>query len=120
MAKVYITTAISPMMLPQPDAAGCHSMVVVEHEEHFFRDLIRIYRENGHEIVGAVGHPNTASLLEAKFGLTSLANRVSITLEPGDRVLAAVPQFRPPESREFSDNEIRSAKFRYFEALQTG
>lgn len=100
----YLTTTFSPSMLSSGVTA-----TVQEITEEKFASYLKV------EYVPAVGHENTAVLLQKKFGLANVPfARVNITLNAGDVVLAAIPQFRLPETREFTDNEIASAKFRYF------
>jgi len=110
--KSYLTTTFSPSMLPDRGRA-----LVEEADEGLFRVQVQKKARAG-ELIPAVGHENTAELLKRRLNLEpffkeSLYARVSLVLEPGEIVYAAIPQCRP-ETREFSDEEIAEAKFRFF------
>jgi hypothetical protein len=61
-----------------------------------------------------VGHEETAKILSKKLGVEVAYNRESVTLNRGDELLVAVPQFRAERSREFTLEEIVKSEFRYF------
>ena len=78
-------------------------------------------------LVPRVGHENTARLLalrlqkegvealgESGVGPLPLFSRENVALGSGDELLAAIPQARFSEAREFTDEEVAGAKFRYF------
>jgi len=76
-------------------------------------EVVRILRST--TFIGRIGHENTASLIKERFNLSeSPFSREPLTLEEGDAVICLIPQFRVQESREFTDAEIKGAKFRYF------
>ena len=109
--KVYLTTTFTPAMLPR--GFGGNLSVDEVSAEVFGRRLADAAREG--VLVPAVGHQNTAEILRRKFLLShSPFARVPVELARGDVVLAAIPQFRAGESREFTDDEVRNAEFRYF------
>lgn len=111
----YLTTTFSPAMLSDNHVVA----TVVEVSESQFQDDVHKALSEG-ELTPAVGHENTAALLQARLGLEkTLWARVNLTLNDGDVVLAAIPFFRAPESREFTDEEVRSAKFRFFKVYIT-
>jgi len=119
--KSYLTSTFSPSMLPSGGRAR-----VEEVEEGTFRIQVQKVARAG-ELIPAVGHEVTAEILRQrifqsmihkgsflKFAPETLFARVNITLASGERLFAAIPQFRPPESREFTDEEVAGAQFRFF------
>ena len=61
-----------------------------------------------------VGHEPTAALLSAVLGRPIPFNRETVTLDSGDLLYAVIPQFRVEVAREFTAEELSSAKFRCF------
>jgi len=98
----WLTTTFSPMMLSQGTNAW-----ISELQEIPSRERLMLF-------TSAVGHENTAKILSLKLGVAVNVNRINLTLKPGDLVLAAIPQFRAEQAREFSEEEIEQAEFRYF------
>jgi len=92
-------------MLPASEEANLRVREV--NEETFNREL-------GDDFESYVGHEATAKLLSAKFGKEISFNRANITLTPAVKLFVAVPQFRVDVAREFTEDEIKNAKFRYF------
>lgn len=107
--KIYLTTTISPAMLDK--SAG--QMTIREITEDAFAAILK----SGEEISFAVGHENTAKLLEHRYELKGVFSRVNLCLGLGDYVLAAVPMMRVDSTRELTDEEINKAEFRFFEVL---
>jgi len=109
--RVFLTTTFTPAMLP----AGYNGRVLMREvdAEVFARELAYAFRNK--DLIFAVGHENTAEILRRKFLLSqSPFARVRVELQRGDTVLAAIPQFRPPQAREFTDAEVQNATFRYW------
>ena len=100
-----ITTTFSISMLPASEEANLRIREV--NEETFNREL-------GDDFESYVGHEATAKLLSAKFGKDIPFNRANITLTSDVKLFVAVPQFRVDVAREFTEDEIKNAKFRYF------
>ena len=100
--KNVITTTFSVSMLPASEEASSRL-----NEETFNREL-------GDDFESYVGHEATAKLLSTKFGKEIPFNRANITLTPDIKLFVAVPQFRVDVAREFTEDEIKNAKFRYF------
>lgn len=107
--KIYFTSTINPAMLSK----GAESMTVRELDEEMFTSTLLSVKD---ELIPAIGHKNTAELLERVFHMENLFQRRNISLANGDTVLAAIPQFRVGEAREYTDEEIKKARFRFFEA----
>jgi hypothetical protein len=99
----YLATSFSVNMLPK--MGSCQ---VQEISEEVFRELL------DQPFVSAVGHEVTAKILGQKFGKDIAFNRTNIQLQRGDQLLVAVPQFRAEQSREFTEEEIAKAQFRFF------
>jgi len=114
----YITTTFSPSMIKE---GGDVKAEIKELGETEFISVVRgLLRYD--DCVPAVGHENTAALLARKIGVDrALYARVNITLGKGDALFCAIPQFRAPEgAREFSDEEVAGARFRYFVVVVEG
>jgi hypothetical protein len=92
-------------MLPVSEEANLRIREV--NEETFNREL-------GDDFESCVGHEVTAKLLGAKFGKEIPFNRSNVTLTPDIKLFVAAPQFRVDVAREFTEDEIKNAKFRYF------
>jgi len=58
--------------------------------------------------VSAVGHPSTAAVMSTLLGVEVPPNRVSITLNPGDRVLVFQLTVRLAEGQILSQEEVES------------
>jgi len=56
--------------------------------------------------ISAVGHPSTAQVMSALLGVDIPPNRVSITLQPGDRVLVFQLSVRLAEGQVLSKEEV--------------
>jgi len=61
---------------------------------------------DGKEIVSAVGHQSTADVLTTMLGRTIKANRIMISLKPGDEMIIATLGFRPEEGRIYDKDEL--------------
>jgi hypothetical protein len=107
--RIYLTTTVSPTMMNKQ--AG--QMNIREITEDAFAAILK----SGEDINYAVGHENTAKLLERRYGLQGVFNRVNLNLRLGDYVLAAVPLMRVDATRELTNEEIEKAEFRFFEAM---
>jgi len=68
----------------------------------------------GDNFVSVVSHENTARILTKRLGKTVQFNRVNVELRPGDVLFCAIPQIRFDVAREYTDEEIATAPFRFF------
>jgi len=107
--SIYLTTTITPVMLGEDTS----TITIREISEDAFRSII----DSEKEIIMAVGHENTARLLERKYNIKNAFNRLDLQLKNGDYVIAAVPQIRFDKTREFSLEEVTKARFRFFEGI---
>ena len=101
--EVIVTTTISPSMIWKDP------VIIKEIDEKEFKELIE-----KRDFKSAVGHEVTAKILSKKFNIDIKFNRENIAITYNTLILAAIPQFRVSESREFTEDEIKSAEFRYF------
>ena len=107
--NIYLTTTITPMMLGEHTS----TITIREISEDAFTSII----DSGDSITMAVGHENTARLLEQKYRIKNAFGRLNLQLKDGDYVIAAVPQVRFDKAREFSTEEVTKARFRFFEGI---
>lgn len=103
---IYLTNTFSPMMLSNREFI----MAIVE------RTILDAVKNelNLFEWTSAVSHEVTAKVLSVLLGKEVLFNRINLTLDYGDRVLCVIPKFRATESREFTEEEVRSAGYECF------
>ena len=66
-------------------------------------------RDAATDATSAVGHEVTAKVLTALLGREVAFNRVNLALQPGDVVVAVIPDFRASEAREFTFEEVSAA-----------
>jgi hypothetical protein len=62
--------------------------------------------------VSAVGHEGTANLLSNLLGVSIPANRIAITMKPGDKALVFQLLHRLPEGRVLSVEELKAVPYR--------
>ena len=62
--------------------------------------------------VSAIGHEATAQLLSRLLDVTIPANRVMVTMKPGDKALVFQLLVRLPEGKVLSEEELRAVPFR--------
>lgn len=66
--------------------------------------------------MSAVGHPATAEVLTSRLGLQVEANRVNVTLRPGDVALVAQVNLpRLAEGQVLTADEVAAAPVRFFQ-----
>ena len=110
---IYLTTTISPMMI-KPSCVGHGVIASIEINEYTYNSFIRVLKEVTNEMTSAVGHENTAIVLNKLLPVEVKFNRINLELEVDDVVFAIVPQARADKAMEFSDEIIASSNFRYF------
>jgi len=101
MSQTYITNAFSLSMLGQLPQQGRTVMV-----RPITLEEAKSLLQGGFE--SAVGHPSTAQVLSTLLGLPVEANRVAITLSPGDRVVVFQLGIRLQEGQILSEEEVLS------------
>ena len=110
---IYLTTAISPLMIKE------NSLEMMGISEISFERLKKIFKQNETIIFPAIGHENTARILEKiletkrdLFNRLYVKDYFSIELDlENDCILCIIPKFRVNESREFTTEEVMSAGF---------
>ena len=118
MAKVYLTTTFSPSMISKKNKGV---MVQQIDKSEFWRMLKGVMNTGEVEFIPAIGHENTADIILRRMPdelreqmPESLFNRINVKMEHGDWIFAIIPQIRFDFTREFTDEEIKKAEFRFF------
>ena len=118
MAKVFLTTTFSPSMIGRKNKGV---MVQEVSEMEFWRMLEGVINTGEVNFIPAIGHENTADIVLRRMPdelreqmPDSLFNRANIKVEHGDWVFALIPQVRFDSTREFTDEEVKKAEFRFF------
>ena len=97
----FLSTAFSVSMI------GDREIGIREVREGEFLALIK------EDFVSAVGHQTTADILSRRWNKTILFARQNISCTDS-LICVAVPQIRFDEAREFTEEEIKNAPFRFF------
>jgi len=97
----FLSTAFSVSMV------GDREVCIKEVKEGEFLALIK------EDFVSAVGHQTTADILSRRWNKTILFARQNISCTD-NLICVAVPQIRFDEAREFTEEEIKEAPFRFF------
>lgn len=80
--KVYISNALSLQMLPTEQATDLHIWpMTVGSVREFSRDHI--------QLISAIGHADTAAVVSSMIGQEIQAQRINISLKPGDILIVA-------------------------------
>ena len=99
--KKILTVAFSVSMVRDREVS------IKEVREEEFLTLL------GEDFVSAVGHQTTADILSRRWNKTILFARQNISCTDS-LICVAVPQIRFDEAREFTEEEIKEAPFRFF------
>ena len=97
MPVKYLSNAFSLSMLTVPSATLRVERVTRE-----------VFCSEAKEAVSAVGHPATAQVISQICGFPIQANRVTITMKPGDVLLVFQIMERLPEGKVLSKEEVES------------
>lgn len=92
----YITNAFSLSMISTPTATLRVEKIPKE-----------VFCQEARNAVSAVGHPATAQVLSTICGFPISANRVMITLQPGDTLLVFQILERLPEGKVLTASEVQ-------------
>lgn len=103
MRQIYLTNTFSPAMLSRDGGATVQEI-----------NLAQAINEIANGYTSAISHEVTASVLSALIGQAVNFNRVNLNLNPGDRVVCIIPNFRASEAREFTLAEVEGAGYRCF------
>jgi hypothetical protein len=96
--KTYLTNAFSLQMLRDNDVTLRVRKISIEEAK-------RILQEG---FINAIGHDATAVILSKVLGMQISMNRISITLSPGDRVVAfQIMVGRLPPASELSESQLK-------------
>lgn len=112
-APYAVGTTFSPSMMA---GRNIYTSVIVTEvtEADFLFGLQRELKKWGIPPHSIIGHANTAEVLSRRLQCPLPFNRENFTLVEGQKLFVAVPQIRFSEAREFSDEEIQRAPFRFF------
>ena len=109
MAKVYLTNAFSLNML-----SSSESMIKIK----------EVSKEQAKTVLGddytnAIGHADLASVVANDLGIDITANRITVTIQPGDTLVVA--QYRGPRLAEGTTTLPDGATIKYYmiEVLET-
>lgn len=102
----YLCSTFSPAMLKSGVSARVAEVGLQDVKEYILRGCD-----------SAVGHEVTAHVLTVLLGFDVPFARVNLTLGIGDEVMCVIPNFRAPEAREFTRNEVELAGYRCFHVV---
>jgi uncharacterized protein YbcI len=106
---LYIANAFSLGMLSKAPA----TLTVEELDTESVRKIVRTFSERG-ELVSAVGHEATASLLSWILGEDVAYNRVPIKLANGDAVIVFQLLTRLEEGKVLTEAELWNLKYKFY------
>jgi hypothetical protein len=109
MAKLYISNAFSPNMLPL-EVGQSITVKITKVTADAAAEIVA----KAAEFISAVGHEGTAQLLSAQLHLHVPVNRISITLAPDDKLVIALPTQRLPEGKVLSYEELVAVPVAYY------
>lgn len=99
----WLTNTFSPLMVREGSFQG---------EKISLERAISLIKDRGYQ--SAVGHEVTAQILTALIEMPVRFNRVNLSLNPMDEVIAIVPNFRADVAREFTREEVGAAGYSCF------
>jgi hypothetical protein len=105
MGKIYLLNA---PIVPIDMNRKCVAVVTRVGDAEFVRKFIEFWRKEGMETVSAIGHESTARLLSKMLGFEVKTQRVSVTANEGDVIVAFTLNFRLPEGKVLSDAELEN------------
>ena len=102
---VYLGNTFSPQMLNNDSVATVHRIG--------FDDALNLLSSG---FTSVVSHDITANILSGILGVPVAFNRVNLKMNPGDILIAIIPNFRADTAREFTADEVR-AGFSFFKVV---
>jgi hypothetical protein len=103
MHKVYLLNA---PVVPIPNETHCTINVTRIKDIDYVKRFIEFIRNLGYEVVSAIGHESTAKVLSMLLGFEVPAQRLTITLTESDIAVAFALDFRIPEGKVLSKEEL--------------
>jgi hypothetical protein len=95
--KIYLGNAFSLQMIPQPEATVKIRKITVEEAKRIL--------QNG--FINAIGHDTTAVILSKMLGMQIGMNRISIVLNPGDKIIVfQLMTGRLPTASELTESQL--------------
>ncbi|MCL7388729.1 MAG: DUF1874 domain-containing protein [Thaumarchaeota archaeon] len=103
--KLYI---LNSPITPIKDGNKC--VIVVKRTKDIdyvkkFTDFLK--NKLGFEVISAIGHQTTAQVLSKLLGFEVPAQRISVEFDKGDVAIAFALDFRLPEGKVLSDEELK-------------
>jgi hypothetical protein len=108
VGKVYISNAFSLNMLPE------HIKKCVVHIEEVSLERVKEILNTDLEVLSAVGHQSTATVLSELLEREIPANRIPITLTPDDILIVFQLLVRLEEGKVLTKEEIKQLKYKFF------
>jgi len=105
--QTFVTNTFSPMMLGEGTAARVQEITI-----KVAREMVKDTPEGLR--VSAVSHELTAPVISALLGVECQANRINVSLDSSDTLIAIIPGFRASVAREFTREEVEEAGARCF------
>ena len=103
MHKLYLLNA---PIVPIPIEMYCTVYVMRTKDVNYIKKFIEFMRGLGYEVVSAIGHESTAKVLSMLLGFEVPAQRQTITLTESDIAVAFALDFRIPEGKVLSKEEL--------------
>jgi hypothetical protein len=103
MGKIYLLNA---PVVPIPENRKCVVVVTKNSDIDHVKRFIEMWAGDDMEIVSAIGHESTARLLSKMLGFEVKPQRISVTADGGDIIVAFTLGFRLPEGKVLSDAEL--------------
>lgn len=104
---LFIANAFSLAMLS--DNRRVHNLTVSTVPIERVRELLKHAK-----YVSCVGHAATAKVMSQLTGAEILANRLDISLAPGDSIVVFQLLERLPEGKILSEDEVKAIKHKWF------
>jgi len=99
---VFLTNSFSPSMLK----LQIHTKIEVEFEEIDSEDFCKMIKSTN-DVINAIGHQSTVNLINTLCFTQFQMNRISVTADKGDIIIALILTVRLEEGRILKDDEIK-------------
>jgi hypothetical protein len=103
MHRLYLLNA---PIVPIPNETHCAVNVTRIKDVDYVKKFIEFMRGLGYEVVSVIGHESTAKVLSMLLGFEVPAQRITITLNESDVAIAFALDFRIPEGKVLSKEEL--------------
>ena len=104
--RLYV---LNSPIIPIKNETECTAIVTRTKDLNFIKSELRHYLFNiGYELISAIGHESTAILLSQLLELEIKTNRIAIELAEDDIAIAFTLEFRLPEGKVLSKEELEN------------